>query len=169
MPGYRAAKQIQTKGWVSKKAVRTNRKPLTMNNTDHRFIDRLFRNHYGWRARSNVLFVQGSKFTGYYYGPFKYVAYPIGKIKYLWTKDFRDLAPVIDGARYAIEHDFDLPDDELEERARVKIEELIRDSYITTGLHTALSKYPSHEIMVNCKEYFIIPEEIYQLHVRKVL
>ena len=169
LPGYRAARQIQTKGWVSKKPVRTNRKSLTMKNTDHRFLDKLFKKYYGWAARSNVLFTQGSPTTHYFYGPFKYAVFPIGSFKYLWTENFGDLAPVIDGLRYDIDHNFELPEDELESRARARIEEIVKESYKSTGLHTALTKYKTHEIMVNCKEYFIIPEEIYDLHISKLI
>ena len=166
LPGYRASRQEQTKYWIKKASVRKNRRPLTMNHDDHELVDDLMNRQYGWRARSNVLFTQGGENTGYFYGNLKYVVFPIGPIKYLWTENFGDLTPVIESLRYEIEHNFDIPEDELESMAKKQITEVIKKSYTDKDLYKALTKYPNHEIMVNCKNYYIVPEFVYEDHIK---
>ncbi|GAG20155.1 unnamed protein product, partial [marine sediment metagenome] len=165
LPGYRASRQEQTKYWIKKSSVRKNRRPLTMKQEDHELIDDLFNRRYGWRARSNVLFTQGSAETHYFYGPLTYVVYPIGPIRYLWTPSFGDLTPVIETLRYELEHDFDIPQEKLKGKLIKGIQKLIKELYTDKGLYTALSKYPNHEIMVNCKNYYVIPAFVYEDHI----
>lgn len=168
LPGYRGSRQEQTKYWIKKNSVRKNRRPLTMKQSDHELIDDLFNRRYGWRARSNVLFTQGSESTGYFYGNLKYVVYPIGPIKYLWSPDVGDLTPVIESIRYELDHNFEIPVDklqiELQSKLTKEIEKLIK-SYTDKNLHKALTQYSSHEIMVNCKNYFVLPDFVYEDHI----
>jgi hypothetical protein len=160
LPGWRGSMKEFEK--IIKKQVRKNRKPLNIAPKMHKIIDNVFKEKFGWNARSNVVFVQGSQSTNYYYGPHRYAIFPIGNFKYIWSKKITDLMLDIEKIMYKIS-DEGIP--EFSEEWYNKFKEIMDKSvinlYSNKDLYMALTKYKYNEIMVKCKDYYMIPNEIY--------
>jgi hypothetical protein len=75
---------------------REDRRPKDMPSALHQKFDEDFYNRHNWYARSEGVFTTAKKATAQSYGrPFLF--YPIGKYKYLWTKETEDLYSFADG------------------------------------------------------------------------
>ena len=136
---------ITSKGAVIKKKTRPDRKPKDIPIEIHKKIDDMFYKTYGWRARSkNVAFCWAMPFN---YPTFSNLSlfFPVGNYKYLWSPDVEDLFE-------SLEKTFSY-DDEVELFAKE-----ILPTYTDKGLKMACTT--NHEVMVNCKEYYLIRPEL---------
>jgi len=86
-PLWRGYKKIND---IKKIISRENRKPKDMDENVHEVLDELFKKNFGWKARSEGIFVSGDYKTTYAYGT-PYIFFPIGKYKYLWNPTILDL------------------------------------------------------------------------------
>ena len=68
---------------------RKNRKPRDTPIEIHKELDKLFKNEFGWKVRSEGVFCSGS-ITSSIYGNLYYM-FPIGKFEYVWSPDIKDL------------------------------------------------------------------------------
>ena len=124
---------------VHRKFVRTNRRPMDMSDDMHNKIDEFFLKKFGWRARSNVVFCKGNKRKKI----FSFLLFPIGKFKFLWSPKVNDLYN--SDLKNMYSHYYKEWND-------------IKDTYIDNDFRKALSS--EHEIMINCKEYYLLPPGI---------
>src|SRR5574343_29316 len=84
--------------------VRKDRKPLSTHPTFHHIIDGLFNKIWGWKARSQGLFVSCDKTDAYYYGGREraFYCFPCGdNWTYVWS-------PIIDDAIELSPHTYDI-------------------------------------------------------------
>ena len=160
--------------------VRKNRQPLSTEKYEHNFLDRLFYKKFGWKARSNSIFCTGSKTVASSYGTV-YGIFPIGKYKFIWNKDIRDLFMSFDYRKIKItlidKHREELnalskyPQDpehmlytKLDRKSKLwKEYELdvytdVISKYTTKNLTKAIRS--SNEIMVGCEKYYAVGEEV---------
>lgn len=86
-----------TRDWFIK-PVRKDRIPKDTPLHIHDKLDDAFNRKFGFKARSNALFVTGRKGTATGYGK-AYMIFPIGKFKYLYNDDIKDLWLTIDRER----------------------------------------------------------------------
>ena len=159
LPGYRASRNNMP-NYISKVSVRSDRRPLTTPHDIHKIVDDIFNKQYGWRARSNVVCMQGNNSVHMFYGRHVYAVYPIGKFKYLWSTKIQDLTPELDELMNQLDADgVDQTHSDFYTILKNDIENIIvlDGKYKSTDLHGALVHYPTHEIMVNCKEYYMVP------------
>jgi len=87
--------------------VRTNRKPKDTPVEYHNYIDKLFNNKFGWKARSNVIFCTSVLSAAEEYGYVVYMIFPIGKYKYLWNPKIDDLYNDVFEEEYILPEDAD--------------------------------------------------------------
>lgn len=68
----------------------TNRKPTDTPQVVHDFIDQWFEQNFGCKFRSTGMFATGEQSSASYYG-FPYKVFPIGRFKYVWSPNVKDL------------------------------------------------------------------------------
>ena len=69
---------------------RKNRKPRDMPEDLHDELDYKFKEEFGWKSRSEGVFCTSNMTDAGYYGE-PFIIYPIGKFKYVWSKQISDL------------------------------------------------------------------------------
>ena len=157
---------IQGTSTVMRKKVRTERNPKDTSFTEHDIIDKAFEREFGWKARSNSLFVTPSLVLAKGYGNLMLI-FPIGPVKYIWSPTIADLymyvkmQPVRDawgsdaGPIPDEEYDFYLhnPDQIIKRASEAELKRKITSKYKTKGLPQS---FQSSEIMINCSEYWAI-------------
>ena len=117
--------------------VRNDRNPRNMKLEVHEAADEWFHDRFGFKARSEAVFVSGELADAKSYGK-AYAVFPIGEFKYVWSPDVGDLFILLHSTRPA----------DVEE-------ELNGAGYMDTQLKHAISS--GLEIMVQCKKYYAIP------------
>jgi hypothetical protein len=75
--------------------VRQDRKPRNTDKERHSIADTLFLKHFGFKARSNAVFVTGSEMEASYYGT-SYMVFPMGSYQFVWSPQVRDFTMAID-------------------------------------------------------------------------
>ncbi len=81
-------KQITEIGAVT---TRKNRKPKDTPQKVHELLDLLFFKKFGWKVRSEGVFTNPYANFVLPYGNYKYVFFPIGKYRYVWSSRVEDL------------------------------------------------------------------------------
>ena len=154
---------------IEKRTIRTNRVPKDTSIVNHTLSDLAFKDVFGWKARSNVLFVQGDVLSHLgYISKDIWVVYPIGSYKYLWAPQVRDFTLGISHMEIASmkktgDYDEFGEHDKLQETPIYKkhflklVTTFIKKHYKSTGLYKALTTYSNNEVMLNCKDYYLIP------------
>jgi len=97
---------------IRKKTPRKNRKPRDTYQGLHDMMDDYFRKFYGWKARSEGVFVIGHRKpirTNNYGKPYIFV--PIGKYEYLWNPNVEDLYAETDNETFLPFEDWGLESD----------------------------------------------------------
>lgn len=75
---------------IGKKAIRTERSPKDTSYEWHNAFDEVFYKKFGWRPRSEGLFVAGGRSTAVSYGAPCFV-FPVGRYSFLWSQKINDL------------------------------------------------------------------------------
>jgi hypothetical protein len=161
------------------KDVRTDRRPTDMNEYVHKQLDKIFKEKFGWKARSNSLFCVPSESRAIPYG-YLHVVIPIGNFDYLWSPKSKDLymeikkLPIIDiyaeskfttiRKRYKKIHGWNPK--KFIGFMRIlnqKIENFVDDMNFqkNKGFKTLMTNYKKHEVMINCKKYIAVNADDY--------
>lgn len=123
--------------FFQKRAVRTDRNPLSTDPDIHRVTDEWFKEKFGIAGRSGALFTTGGFIEARGYGTV-YCIFPIGEFKFVWSPTVRDLFVAgrdIKGVADAVPY-------------------LEKAGYKDTDLAKAIKS--GKEIMVDCKEYYMV-------------
>ena len=125
-------------------------------------LDKVFKNKFGWKARSEGVFSVGDKSSTFLYGrPFYF--FPIGRYKYLWSTHIGDL--FCDDYKFSVGRDTGnmiFSKDEVaameglsthEKEGRI-FERMWLKTYKNNRLGMAIRS--GHEIMFKCKEYYAV-------------
>ena len=136
---------------VYKAAVRKDRKPLNSGLAVHKFIDDWMLTNLGSRFRSQSIFCTANRVTSLSFGK-PFVILPIGKFSFAWSPFIEDLYSDVFEIEEANDASFD----------KDHISKVLRDSdYRTTDLINMINEYPSHEVMINCDEYYAFDENTF--------
>jgi len=130
---------------------RKDRRPSTTNPVVHKVLDDIFYDKFGWKARSEGVFVTSNMDVASSYGV-SYLFFPIGKFDFLCSIQIDDLFFAIDKFnldRIIIKSD--KPD--WEGKIRKKIEPFILDNYEKNNTNWLFSGV---EVMFRCKSYYIV-------------
>ena len=121
---------------------RKNRKPSDMDIGDQQQFDRAFMKIFGWKPRSQGLFVTGSRSQTEYYG-LAYQIFPIGKFKFIYSLEVDDLYEELDS-------DFSHYSDEIEDNLLKFISDYYTDQDLVKGIKANV------EISILCEKYFAL-------------
>lgn len=128
---------------VLKCATHKDRQPRDVSIEKTELLNDYFKKKFGWNARTeNTLFALGNttesldNIGGNEYADHIYLVFPKGQIKYIWSKHITDIVT---------KQDFLRPEN---------ISEQLK-SYTDTNLRMAAKR--DSEIMINCKEYYLVP------------
>jgi len=132
--------------YFKKKQVRKNRKPMDTPLNMHLLMDDWFYEKFGIRSRSNAVFCSFDETTASVYG-YAFLIFPIGKYKAVSSKIIEDLFNAISAIRRK---------GHKEEKALGK--ELTKT--LNIGNYTDKLTYHENEIMVTCKEYYVIDRSL---------
>ena len=128
------------------KTVRQDRKPLDLDPVTHNVVGSVFKERFKWNPRTEGVFAFGEEVNlpdlKAYGEPC--VIFPVGEIKYVWSKYVEDLYSDMLGSM----------EDSREETVRQWI---INSEYRDTGLDDAVAR--SNEIMIKCDKYLAFPIE----------
>jgi hypothetical protein len=156
---------------------RKNRRPKDTPLALHNLLDDLFKKKFGWKVRSEGVFVAPRNFPLSDYGRV-YLFFPVGKFKYVWSPKVSDLYEELDWittAYYYDSGDFEAeqaiynwinPIEDFEEwRSNFDAEkyfleklEKIINTYTNKDLSGALIK-GRNEMAIQCEEYCLIDED----------
>jgi hypothetical protein len=128
-----------------RKKVRQDRKPKDAIPERSEYLDKILDFKFGWKPRSEGLFVTSSFQIAQEYG-MMFLVFPVGNFKYVWNKGYKDFLPVI-GSRYsntAVKVSFE------EWRKEIPQEQI--DKFTDKDIVSALRK--EHEIMIKTPEYY---------------
>jgi len=83
---------------IEKIVPRKDRRPRNTPINLHKIWDNAFKKKFGWKARSEGVFV-GDEFDAVYYGRV-YMFFPIGSYKYVWSEKYEDLTNNFDSETF---------------------------------------------------------------------
>lgn len=130
--------------------VRKDRRPTDTAKDVSEFVDNWLDRKFDGRFRSEALFCVGDKRLASKYGQV-HVILPIGGFNYCWSPKYSDFYQ--DNARIVDSYSEDSGDTYWE-----NIKQALEDGkYTDKKMVDAITKFPRHEIMVNCDSYFAIP------------
>jgi len=150
--------------------VRKNRRPSDTSEGLTKVYDDLFNKRFGWKPRTNSIFCSGNVYDIPRYGN-PYFIFPIGKYKYLWSPDIDDMYSssytnsVIDTITLRNDIPYgdidDIKDNTPKRDIIIKsLDNKIISTYTDKNLDKALSG--SNEIMINCKEYIALKQDMFE-------
>jgi len=171
-------------GIIQKKKTRKDRMPTDTPEAVHTLLDRSFKKKFGWRVRSQGVFTTSDKIYAGGYG-LNVLFFPIGKYKYVYSPEVRDLYAHIGGEdlsyievildgysdtaeweyRYRDSYEDEEPDNiSFEEYAEMKEEEEMDvwldsvDKTLKTYKSTDMSKAikSGNETVFQCSQYYIV-------------
>jgi len=133
---------------------RKNRLPLDTPKEIHNELDKLFKKKFGWKVRSEGVFCSGWKMEVTNYGE-PYIIIPIGKFKYVWSPEIRDLTVDLEYLDVLV-HLNNKTNIIMSKSEYLPILENVVSSYKDKDLDDAIIN--DKEISIKCKEYYIINE-----------
>lgn len=138
------------------KKVRTDRQPRDLPEPLHKYVDKLFLYEFGWKPRSEALFVAKSISQASYYGSgITYIVFPIGNYKYVYSDYLADFFTVNKALGITSLMQFSNRIAEGDKELQQRLDKFITDKYTDKGLNT--SKWDGiGEIMIKCDRYFAL-------------
>jgi hypothetical protein len=125
---------------------RTDRQPRDMDPGIHKYMDDMFKEYHGWKARSEGVFTTTDRRQSSLYGK-PYVFFPIGNYKYLWNPKVNDLMGNLKELLILDISDLDYSNN------KDNLEDLIK-GYKSTNLKQAAVR--NSEVMFLCKSYYLV-------------
>lgn len=130
-----------------KGTIRKDRQPTDTPEEIHDYVDNLFDEKFGIKARSSTLFCMANPTISKGYGT-PYLIFPIGKYKLIWSSDIEDFfGDVVEDMMMEDMYDND------------KIEDAIKTYEMTEKIPVDVSA--NTEIMLYCKEYYALKVSTY--------
>lgn len=121
--------------------VRQDRRPADSDLVVHQSADSFMKREFNIAGRSQTVFVSGSEQMASGYGK-PFIILPRGDFKFLWSPIAGDMA-----VKFEVDEEYTISE----------IEDKLRDmKYQTTDLPKAIAS--THEIMIECKDYYAIPD-----------
>lgn len=145
---WRGVSESKRYGGLTKLNLRKDRRPVDTSAKMHDYFDDIFNRHFGFKGRSNALFCTGSAYTAEDWGQ-PYMVFPIGKFKFIYSHTINDL---FDWHRSANHSHI--------KWNKLYIDGVLDDEPLFASLYTnknlAAGIRSNNEIMLNCKEYYLL-------------
>lgn len=120
-----------------------NRKPTDTDPKDHNFFNELFIKEFGWPCRNGVFVNAHGSTESSLYGK-KYIFYPIGDYKYVWSPKTSDL------------FSFSMNIEHMEQEKKEGEMRRIVKTYLDTEIHKAVRIHIVNEISFKCETYVLV-------------
>jgi len=139
---------------VEKFKPRKDRWPSDVPQDIHEYVDKDFKDKFGWKPRSEGVFTSASYMTAANFG-IPMFFFPIGKYRYIWAKGIGDFIGALDragvihysGGKWRTDKSWD------KETREDRIDDIL-DGYTNKNLEKAITN--NEEIIFNCKAYYLI-------------
>ena len=137
------------------KVPRSDRKPKDMQPYLHEILNNVFEEIFGWKARSEGLFVTTQISIANSYGQ-PYIIVPFDGFKFIWSAKISDLYNSVrrDGTIVNLYSK--------KEKLTNYIKEIIKKNYKDSDLGSAMRS--KHEIMLKCTKYYMIDMSMYKVY-----
>lgn len=147
---------------IQKMKPRNDRVPRDMPEDLHKLLDMEFKKRFGFKARSEALFCGTNSNVTDEYGPTHYV-FPIGDFKMVWSDEIDDIYTYLldmDIVRWGRWKDGKKQPNTSNMKTDEKKTEVYRalSTYRHIVNNAEMALYGSHEVMVHCKEYYLVKE-----------
>jgi len=153
---YRGVADFQADRRMEPIQVRTDRRPKDSAVAVHNITDQWMLEQFGWKPRSQGLFVCGNVGLAGYYGKVCAV-FPRGEFQYVWSPVINDLTAWIGNAIGTVPKS----EEELRDYNSMiqKIIELLEAGkwQQNKGMLKCLQNTPGHEITIKCGSYYAVP------------
>lgn len=151
---------------IQKFHARKDRKPKDMPLAYHNELDKIFQKYFGWKARTEGVFASGRRTMVSQYGSV-FIFMPIGKFRYVFSPDIRDLYMHLNdmSPETAKLYDFDFNDNKLSREDKIGLDELVRTNYEDKGLK---GLDDGIEVMFDCPNgYYLVDDAMVNLIKRR--
>lgn len=161
---YRGIKYEKNETFIIKKR-RKDRNPLTTDKKSHDILDMLFQKKFGWKARSEGIFVTNDFAGAQGYGK-AYIFIPIKPYSFIWNNNIEDLWFNIFSDDYdnisilTKEEHYKLNKLNASFNEKVEILEKVVKSYTNKDIKNAMRS--GNEIMFNCDRYILFNEKYFK-------
>lgn len=144
---------------------RTDRRPRDSDQWIHDEMDNGLEAKYGWKPRSEGLFVTGDKSQASKYG-YEYIVLPFNGYKYTWSPKIKDLffalysfsSPMLTGIDKFLS--LFIKDEYYDEYVKQRGVANAIKTYKDTNLTKAIDS--GNEIIIKCKAYYMMDTDIYK-------
>lgn len=148
---------------------RIDRKPKNTRPEIQKYLDNEFQKMYGWKPRTEGVFVTGNIGDANYYGEYLYIIFPLNGFKYLWSEKVVDLFANMPDFTFDAEEMMAhvngeykmVPLSKEETQAmNIDIEDQLKNiviSYSNRNLLKAIKSY--NEVMIKCDGYYAFEYE----------
>lgn len=133
------------------KTPRKDRYPTDTPIKTQEIFDKLYYEKYGWKPRTEGVFVSNNERGTTGYGP-KHVIFPVGKFKYAWAMDINDFWIYVRRLTRIAS-----TDEQIE--AHLK-DDAIKKYNNNKGIDKFMKKKVPGEMMIKCKKYYAINYEL---------
>lgn len=142
---------MDTSEVIIKKKVRKNRRPKDSHIYSHKLANDWFKVNFGWRPRSESVFVNPyyPDVTGY--GNKRFAIFPIGRFKYIWSPKIFDMVHML-GQTFGLDDIMDYEEFKRSDFAEKIIKNIDQAGYTDKNIGKALEK--DAEIMIGCDYYY---------------
>jgi hypothetical protein len=111
----------------------------------HNEWDKMFKEKFGWKARSEGVFVTSRYSFASGFGNAAHLFFPFDGYKFIWSPNIEDMTVAIGGGKHA-------DDNRKRELIKKSIEEI--KAYKNSDLEEAIES--EHEIMFKCHSYYLV-------------
>lgn len=160
-PIYRGYKKgIQ--GHITRKATRKDRKPRFIPEDVHEELDKLLYDMYGWYPRSNGVFTGSPDLARQFTSSVVkvYMFFPVGKYRYIWTDQYRDLYNLYDELTKLFRLGQELEDGYKEIKQKL-FEKIKSNIYHTDRLNWIVKNNKSYEAIFDCESFYLVDTDIF--------
>lgn len=147
---YRGSRRKSDKP-LEKLNPRQDRTPLDSDPIYHNLFDKMFLKKFGWKARSEGVFVTSHAFTADEYGKVC-IFFPIGNYKFIWSPKMSDL--YIGIGRLKRKYNYDFRNEKMADHLEKNFDDL---GYVDDDLVSAILSHS--EIMFKCNSYYLLDIE----------
>jgi len=134
------------------KTPRQDRNPTDTPTRVHKEFDRQYKLRYGWKPRSEGVFVSNKEVGTTGYGP-KHVIFPVGRFQYTWALDIND---------FFIWSRHETKKAQSDEEIKFRISEVIERYNNNKRIDQFMNKSIAGEMMIKCEKYYAINYEFVQ-------
>jgi len=148
---------------IETKKPRKDRTPIDTPKEIHKKLDELFKKEFGWKARSEGVFVTGSRSQAGMYGD-PHIVLPIGKFKYVWSPSIPDLTVYLERDVHVLMRIHGKEEIIMEPEEYNKILKNTVNKYKSTDFENAILS--RNEIIIKCDRYYLINENFLDIKYR---